>query len=53
MITVEAGFLEALFSLVSEMFVDLGDIEMGIFMILIFAFVVRMVLDWIKRIRYV
>jgi hypothetical protein len=53
MITVEVNFLENLFVLVSEMFADLAPVEMGIFMLLIFGFVVRMLFDWIKRIRYV
>lgn len=53
MIEIEAGFLEELFYLVSQMFYALSDLEQGILMILIFAFSVRMVFDWIKRIRYV
>jgi hypothetical protein len=53
MIEIEAGFLEELFYLVSQMFYALADLEQGILMILIFAFAVRMVFDWIKRIRYV
>jgi hypothetical protein len=53
MISVEINFLENLFNLVSEMFADLSTIEMGIFMLLIFGFAVRMIFDWLKRMRYV
>ena len=53
MITVEANFLDVLLVDVSEMFADLSSIEMGIFTLLIFGFVVRLIFDWLKRIKYV
>jgi hypothetical protein len=53
MISVEINFLDELFVLVSEMFATLSVIEMGIFMLLIFGFSVRMIFDWIKRMRYI
>jgi len=53
MITVDPTFLDEFYGAVSAMFADLADIETGIFTILIFAFAVRMILDWLKRIKYV
>ena len=53
MITVESNFLSTLYGLVAEMFNDLGPIETGIFSILLFGFLVRQILHWIKVSRYV
>jgi len=53
MITVEAGFLQNLFDLVVAMINDLAPIETGIFSILVFCFLVRQFLHWIKIMRYV
>jgi hypothetical protein len=53
MITVESGYLQNLFDLVVAMIVALEPLEIGIFSFLIFAFVVREVLHWIKIMRYV
>ena len=53
MITIEADFLENLLYLVSAMINDLAPIETGIFSILLFAFLVRQILHWIKISRYV
>jgi hypothetical protein len=53
MITVEAGYLQNLFDLVAAMINDLAPLETGIFSVLLFAFLVRQILHWIKVGRYI
>jgi hypothetical protein len=53
MITVEAGYLQNLFDLVVAMINDLAPLETGFFSILIFCFLVRQILHWIKIMKYV
>jgi tellurite resistance protein TehA-like permease len=51
-INVESGFIQYLFDNVAGMFNGLGSIIAGIFGVIIFAFLTRQILHWIKTMRY-
>lgn len=52
-IEITTGFIDELFTLVSQMFSSLGTLEGGILSVLLFAFLVRQIYHWIKLMRYV
>jgi hypothetical protein len=53
MITVDPTFLDDLFGNVAAMINGLKPVEIGIFSVLLFGFLVRQILHWIKVMRYI